>query len=790
MTSTSSSYPMIPVDEALQIILSACSRSASIRNVDVLQSSPSKILGLIIASDIIAPEDLPPFPASMMDGYAVVASDGIGKFPVVAKITAGRNPDLVLTSGKIAYITTGAALPKGADAVVQIEHTKASLTNEVEVEILQPVARGKWVRAPGSDISKGQKVLEKGNILGVAEVGLLAQIGLGSSVPVYKRPCVGVLSTGDELVPASTKPPLSNAMIRDSNRPMLLAAASDAGAEAIDLGLVKDETQSLRGVLLDAFQRCDIIVTSGGVSMGSLDLVKPTLEKLGNVHFGRLCMKPGKPTTFATIEIENGTKKFVFALPGNPVSSLVTFQLLVVPAIRRLAGFSLSMCHHAQLNVRTAMPLRLDPVRPEYHRAILTKENNTFVATSTGLQRSSRLLSMQSANALLCLPKADGALQQGTVVKALLLGRGSGSGSSISAISPPNEPIKHTSMDSIILSSSLVPVDVAGGEKVIGASGGCPCCAEKAKKRAAKAQLGPPPTEGGSLNVGGDAVNFGVLTVSDRASRGEYSTGDLCAPEVLRFFSKYVQSKWNSTVEVVPDDRNSIEQTLISMVDEIGCNVIITCGGTGPAKRDVTPEVTETICDRILPGFGEQMRRISMDRWNLQTSVLSRQTAGTRGDAIIINLPGAPEAVEQLLPTVWTATVACVAMLSGKSIISSKISKNFRQRKGEKMRGNGEETRVCTVDAANVLWINEKCIETVYERMMTCKEQAIKSQEISEFIFKKKRGCFRKKKKEKTHLKMPSVWWIWLESQVEKYQLPNWEKALRIVLDYLMEETE
>lgn len=410
-----SPFPMLNVSDALNIVLEQTIETP----VELVELD--KATGLILGKDVSAREALPPFPASVKDGYAVVASDGPGVYPVIGSVTAGQVADLAVKPGTVAYITTGAPVPPGADAVIMVEETLPAKSDghTRHVEILTAVQAGSDIRPIGVDIEAGQRLLGAGERLYPAEIGLLATAGI-AQVPVYCPPKVAILSTGDELVEPNQ--PLGPGQIRDSNRAMLKSAVQTAGGVVIDLGIGRDERSDLAQRIQKGLTDADILLTSGGVSMGDLDLLKGLLDETGEIHFGRILMKPGKPLTFATTW-EGDRKRLIFGLPGNPVSSLVTFMLFVVPAMRKMAGWPDP--HLRRIQAQLAQSLPLDSQRPEYHRASLrwNSELNDgrggYLALSTGSQASSRLLSMRTANALLELPQRTGVLPKGSTVTAL-----------------------------------------------------------------------------------------------------------------------------------------------------------------------------------------------------------------------------------------------------------------------------------------------------------------------------------------------------------------------------------
>jgi molybdopterin molybdotransferase len=398
-----SSYPMVQVSEALDSIL-AHAHPLGQESVELTQAG-----GRILAQDVLADDDLPGMPRSSVDGYAVLAGDGAVDFEVLEEVTAGRLAHAQVRPGTAVRIMTGGTVPPGADAVVMVEEV-----DEVDGRaILQHRPRsGENVHPPGMDLARGQHVLSAGSRIGAAEVGLLATVGC-AQVPVYRRPKVAVLATGDELVEPNQTPPAGS--VRDSNRYALMAAAEEAGAEIVWHGHAVDDEALLEGAMRAGLAAADVLLTSGGVSMGTRDLIKPLLERMATIQFGRVSFKPGKPLTLAT----TAEGKLAFGLPGFPVSSLVTFEVFVRPALLKLGGAERVL--RPRVDVALAHEIRPDPVRLEYQRATVTWKDCRFVAQTTGLQSSSRLLSIVGANALLEIQPSGEPLPKGTMVPALLL---------------------------------------------------------------------------------------------------------------------------------------------------------------------------------------------------------------------------------------------------------------------------------------------------------------------------------------------------------------------------------
>ncbi|KAM9778937.1 gephyrin b isoform 1-T1 [Syngnathus typhle] len=429
-----SPFPLTSMDKAFITVL----EMTAVLGTEIINYRDG--MGRVLAQDIYAKDNLPPFPASVKDGYAVRAADGPGDRFIIGESQAGEQPTHTVMPGQVMRVTTGAPIPCGADAVVQVEDTELLResedfvfqgTEELEVRILVQARPGQDIRPIGHDIKRGECVLAKGTHMGPSEIGLLATVGV-TEVEVQKFPVVAVMSTGNEfsfllMQLLNPEDDLHPGKIRDSNRSTLLATIQEHGYPTINLGIVGDNPDDLLNALNEGISRADVIITSGGVSMGEKDYLKQVLDidLHAQIHFGRVFMKPGLPTTFATLDID-GARKLIFALPGrNPVSAVVTCNLFVIPALRKMQG--ILDPRPTIIKARLSCDVKLDP-RPEYHRCILTWHHQEPLpwAQSTGNQVSSRLMSMRSANGLLMLPPKTEQyveLHKGEVVDVMVIGR-------------------------------------------------------------------------------------------------------------------------------------------------------------------------------------------------------------------------------------------------------------------------------------------------------------------------------------------------------------------------------
>ncbi|MEZ4666655.1 MAG: molybdopterin molybdotransferase MoeA [Anaerolineae bacterium] len=380
-------------------------------------------LGRILANDIVAAENIPPFANSSMDGFALRAEDIVLasennpiQLSLVMDIPAGKSPKKSIKAGQAARIMTGAAIPDGANAVVPVESTDSawSVGDRISlpgtIRVFRSLKQGDYVRPVGEDIRNGQKILTAGAVIRPAEIGVMASLGC-AHVPVTKQPRVAILSTGNELVSVSAS--LSPGKIRDSNSHALAALVTTAGAIPIHVPRARDRLDDVRKCFRKAIALApDMIISSAGVSVGAFDVVRTVIDELGSVDFWRINLRPGKPLAFGQV----GGIPF-FGLPGNPVSAMVTFEVFVRPSL-------LKMAHRPDnsqvVTARLAEDLTSDG-RRSYLRAKLLRENGEWIAHMTGTQSSGALMSMVLADGLMIVPEDVHYLAAGSPVQVRLL---------------------------------------------------------------------------------------------------------------------------------------------------------------------------------------------------------------------------------------------------------------------------------------------------------------------------------------------------------------------------------
>ena len=379
--------------------------------------------GLVLAADVAAPEDVPPFDNTAVDGYAVIASDTAAAprdLRVTGEMAAGARHVDEVSPGCAVRIMTGAPLPTGCDAVVMVEDTDR--TGDHGVRILRSVSPGDGIRRAGSDVRAGDVPLRAGTVVNAAVQAVLSTLN-ARTVSVWPRPRVGVLSTGDELVDDGS--PLLPGQIRESNRTMLLRLVAGAGAEPVDLGIVRDDESVLEAALARAVGElgCDVLVTSGGVSMGDYDIVKSVLSRVADMSWFQIAMKPAKPFAFGALRGASGATVPVFGLPGNPVSSLVSFELIARPALEVLMRTSSTMAGHRRIAAVIDHAVERQPDgKVHFDRCLASWGADGRVHVSrVRAQGSHQLAATALANALVEIPDGPG-LPEGAGVMVTLLG--------------------------------------------------------------------------------------------------------------------------------------------------------------------------------------------------------------------------------------------------------------------------------------------------------------------------------------------------------------------------------
>lgn len=411
---------LLSVDDALEQIL-ANFAALPAEQVDLMSG-----LGRVLAADVRSEINLPPFANSSMDGYAVRAGDTVGasrdtpaRLRVSMDIPAGTAPEGTLQAGEAARIMTGAPMPAGADAVIPVEQTDqygawqpgADTALSDHLHLHSSVKLGDNVRQPGEDIYAGQVVLSEGMVLRPQDIGILAALGL-AQVDVVRQPRVAIISTGDELVDVGE--PLTPGKIRDANRYALAALVTQAGGVALSLPIARDTLDDVRGVFAAALAlQPDIIMSSAGVSVGAFDVVRTVLDELGKIDLWRVNLRPGKPLAFGKLR-----NVPFFGLPGNPVSAMVTFDLFVRPALRKLLH---RPTHVPTMTVSTAEAIKSDGRRSYLRVKLERKDDGSQIARLTGTQSSGALMSMVLADGLLIVPEGMTLVEAGTPLEVRLL---------------------------------------------------------------------------------------------------------------------------------------------------------------------------------------------------------------------------------------------------------------------------------------------------------------------------------------------------------------------------------
>ena len=405
---------MIPLHEAQETVLAGCAP------LTIVQVAYTEMTGRVLDQDVVAVEDVPPFRNTAVDGYAVRAIDTEQvpvELVVVDTLAAGAEPKIAVNNGEAIRIMTGAPMPEGADAVVMVEDTER--VGETHVRISRSAKVRDGVRDAGSDVRAGETVFVRGTVLNAAGIGVLASVN-ARTVRAFPRARVALLSTGDELVVDGS--PLRIGQIRESNLTMLDSMIDATGCDVINLGVIRDDEAELERVLREVIERCDAIVTSGGVSMGDFDVVKAVLSKIATMQWMQMAIKPAKPFAFGQLQSSDGRTIPIFGLPGNPVSSLISYELLARPALRKMMGHTENLMRPAIRAVLDSPLKRKQDGKIHFMRVFGEfAEDGRLHVRDSGPQGSHQLASTAMANGLAYVPDGNG-LQAGEHVSVYLLG--------------------------------------------------------------------------------------------------------------------------------------------------------------------------------------------------------------------------------------------------------------------------------------------------------------------------------------------------------------------------------
>ncbi|MFM9112530.1 MAG: gephyrin-like molybdotransferase Glp [Actinomycetota bacterium] len=403
---------MIPLSDAQRLVWGA------MRRLDVVSIDHREAVGLVRAEDVVADEDVPPFDNSAVDGYAVRAEDvttNETELQVVDTVAAGRASAKTIGAGEAMRIMTGAPIPGGASAVVMVEDSEK--LGDDRVRRTAAARPGAAIREAGSDVKRGERVFRAGSVLNAASIGVLASIN-ARHVQVYRRARVALLSTGDELVTDGSV--LAPGQIRESNLTMLDAIIRATGCEVVNLGIVSDDESELERVFVETADDVDAFVTSGGVSMGDYDVVKAVLSKIAEMHWMQMAIKPAKPFAFGMLRAKDGRGVPVFGLPGNPVSSMISYELLARPALRTMMGNTEP--ERAKVRAITDVPLKRKRDGKEHFMRVVGHfgDDGRLHVRDSGPQGSHQLAATALANGVARVPDGDG-LPAGADVEVFLL---------------------------------------------------------------------------------------------------------------------------------------------------------------------------------------------------------------------------------------------------------------------------------------------------------------------------------------------------------------------------------
>ncbi len=525
--------------------------------------------GLVISRDIFSNVNNPSFRTSMRDGYGWNTNWKQTSLKLKDSIYAETEKTETFDEGETCYITTGGKVPDEFNTIIMIENVEEKVEQNSVIIKIKP-EKPSFIRQIGSDMKEGELLLKKNTILSPYSIGLLLSARI-KEIYIYDKPTVSIFSTGNELIPYFN---YEEKGIVDINSPIIYNRL-EAISYIETASILKDNLEDIIDALNEV--ESDIIITSGGASVGEHDFIKSALLTCGyTIHFCKINMMPGKPFTFATKE-----NKYFFSLPGNPVASSVLTELFIVPFIKKLSGYIQYKNKMVKATIDFDVSINESDPRPDYQRVILL--NNRI--KSTGNQSSSTIKSMCDGNALICV---DRKIKRNEII------------------------------DVIVLNEN---------------------------------------------NLYDDRLKIGVLTASDRASKGIYE--DLSGKKIMDFLKEqYPDNSIDIVYTVLPDEIEDIKKLLKQLCEE-GCSLILTTGGSGPSIRDVTTLATLQIVDKELPGFGELMRNESLKV--VPTAILSGQTAGIKytnnKGTLIINLPGSPRSIYECLTAVWKAVPYCIELM-------------------------------------------------------------------------------------------------------------------------------